>query len=386
MWSYLGTPAISGFFAAPQPVSMPPTQVQDRAPPALNSQPIGGNPPGAVYSHPLAMMGRSNSVDSWSTQGQWMAEQLGNLGNLAPSLLQNQQPTRAPPGQGTLEAGAQPRSIRSSLGNRGGVVRKADGYELFYGMVGDQPAPQAQTAPHGGYPTGTPTVRPCVVKNLCGSETVPMPPRVRHVPPQSVRTSLGNRGGVVRQTNGVEVKKADGYDVFYGIVGSSSTQCATTPRCSRPAVIAPPTSAQPLQKDCATHIAVTKETDQPTVEDRLPIDDSSAALAGVATSDEQDLATVNEEPANTSGDAEWFGSSDQDDISNELRKRLGKLQDIDQMAQQPKSFQQFSMATPACSFAPPKCHGQLTAPSSEGLAPSHFSIATPAASFAPAMH
>merc|ERR1712217_51547 len=115
-------------------------------------------------------------------------------------------------------------------------------------------------------------------------------------------------------------------------------------------------------------------------------DDACVATETDAPSTEPDLDTVNEESANTSGDGEW-GGGDDDEVSNELRRRLGNLQGLGEKQLQPKSVQMFSMATPACSFAPAKAIGQIPDTLAEsGLPPSHFCIATPAASFAPAQH
>jgi len=114
-------------------------------------------------------------------------------------------------------------ALRSALGRRGGVVRRADAFEVFYGLVGDQPG----VAGSKGLQTpclGTDGRTDAAVESTTAlSPEIPFPKASVEVStalspatalPQAhpvLLATLGQRGGVLR--------KSDGYELFYGLVG-----------------------------------------------------------------------------------------------------------------------------------------------------------------------
>jgi len=99
------------------------------------------------------------------------------------------QPNPASPGAALSAA------MKARLGQRGGVVKMSDGFDVFYGLVGDQPAPGSEVRSPVKSTAGLPFASRTKQPNNNGS----------------VATSLVHRGGFVR--------KSDGFEVFYGLVG-----------------------------------------------------------------------------------------------------------------------------------------------------------------------
>mmetsp|Transcript_113086 Transcript_113086/g.365263 ORF Transcript_113086/g.365263 Transcript_113086/m.365263 type:complete len:417 (-) Transcript_113086:546-1796(-) len=260
-------------------------------------------------------------------------------------------------------------SIRSSLGQRGGVVKKSDGFDVFYGLVGDQPAPGVAPLAAASEPS------------LASAAPAPRP---------SIRSTLGQRGGVVR--------KSDGFEVFYGLVGDQ-------PEAPKPArkLRGPGAAAE------ATRTAST-----------------GAAALGAGVEGHEALAQAGSEdgaawPAPRAPCASTFslatpavsyapasGTSPELPVSAESRGVSGLHTAL--AGQIPRSVAQYSLATPAPSFAPGKRAPEHEGDAAGGYSPvpeegvsfdageepgelpgldrlpisvERYSMATPAASFAP---
>mmetsp|Transcript_122878 Transcript_122878/g.244405 ORF Transcript_122878/g.244405 Transcript_122878/m.244405 type:complete len:400 (+) Transcript_122878:50-1249(+) len=100
-------------------------------------------------------------------------------------------------------------AMRARLGQRGGVVKMSDGFEVFYGLVGDQPAHTSVEARSPVKSTAPSLAARSPIKTMSNPSL-----GSRKKQPNnngSVATSLAHRGGFVR--------KSDGFEVFYGLVG-----------------------------------------------------------------------------------------------------------------------------------------------------------------------
>jgi len=225
----------------------------------------------------------------------------------------------------------QPQSsaIRSSLGQRGGVVKRSDGFDLFYGLVGDQPSPQLGGSATVGLPAGASSPPGAAVGSTSLQQTA------------SIRPALGKRGGVVR--------KSDAFEVFYGLVGDQPSNLGPAspikedPRRGSGEEDASPATGQGPPGEAAPEspwaspqrAASEEEAAASTPGPKLAPDPAMFSLATPASSFAPPLGSA------SSGDRS-FGA---DLIAGDLRSRLTA-----QMSKSPVA--EFSLATPAASFAP----------------------------------
>eukprot|EP00416_Gambierdiscus_australes_P030429 CAMPEP_0171091820 /NCGR_PEP_ID=MMETSP0766_2-20121228/35341_1 /TAXON_ID=439317 /ORGANISM="Gambierdiscus australes, Strain CAWD 149" /LENGTH=346 /DNA_ID=CAMNT_0011549989 /DNA_START=33 /DNA_END=1073 /DNA_ORIENTATION=- len=255
---------------------------------------------------------------------------------------------------------AQSASIRSSLGQRGGVVKKSDAFDVFYGLVGDQPG-----RCHGSADST--------------ASALPQPASATAAPSaasqqQSVLPALGKRGGVVR--------KSDGFEVFYGLVGD------------QPATQGSPKPAKEDDDEAPADTAQTQSEEDFVKESqhRVALDAAMFSLATPAASFAPGIGNLQS--------AEMMPTLPENVAAGALLRRLeghGKV-----APQETSTVPEFSLATPASSFSPQTCSGKRwedrdgvdefleelgDLPARLNAVSTHFaadiySIATPAASLA----
>jgi len=206
---------------------------------------------------------------------------------------------------------AAPAAMRARLGQRGGVVKMSDGFEVFYGLVGDQPVPANVEVR-----SSVKSTAPALAAPPCASKPKQLNKN------GSVATSLAHRGGFVR--------KSDGFEVFYGLVGDQ------------------PESGEAGQAEASAGAAECRNSDlgnvvlsDGQVATRLPSVDS-AAMFSLATPAASYAPVSSHVP--TCGDLRLHDREQADAVT-----WLG-APTSDGAQQRPADV--FCMATPATSFAP----------------------------------
>jgi len=214
-----------------------------------------------------------------------------------------------------------PLGIRSSLGQRGGVVKKSDGFEVFYGLVGDQPE-----ATCGPTTIGTAAAQTSAVGNSPVQKT-------------SMRPVLGKRGGVVR--------KSDGFEVFYGLVGDQPAEKST----AKDAPEAGGEEEQRAPQDAGAEAPEASATTEPREGEAKQDGGDCRSPSKVAP----DLAAFSLAPPATSFAPGRGGSSAPGMASAAANKLAGGDLNRRLAAQLPKAtIAEYSLATPATSFSPSK--------------------------------
>jgi len=221
------------------------------------------------------------------------------------------QPNPASPGAALSAA------MKARLGQRGGVVKMSDGFDVFYGLVGDQPAPGSEVRSPVKSTAGLPFASRTKQPNNNGS----------------VATSLVHRGGFVR--------KSDGFEIFYGLVGDQPGRAGagqpdagavTAQRCNNDLGEGVPTDGQGAAKAPAADVAAMFSLATP-AQSYAPVSSHSPGCGDLQLEEREEVATIT-----------WHGA---------LLNGRAPQQPVDE----------FCMATPAASFAPVGRFGECeTAP------------------------
>lgn len=239
----------------------------------------------------------------------------------APGEQQEASPVRKSQQLNPVSPGAAPSAaMKASLGQRGGVVKKSDGFEVFYGLVGDQPAPSSVEFQSPVKSTAPALAARSPEKPLSGQRLASRTKQSNNN--GSVAISLAHRGGFVR--------KSDGFEVFYGLVGDQPGRdeagkpeagAITAKRCNSDLGVAVPTdgqgAARPPTADAAAVFSLA--TPAPSY---APVSSHPAGCGELRPEERKEAATIT-----------WRGATMNDAVP-----------------QQP--VDEFCMATPAASFAP----------------------------------
>lgn len=242
----------------------------------------------------------------------------------ASPMRKSQQPSPASPGA------AHSATMKASLGHRGGVVKMSDGFEVFYGLVGDQPAPTSAELGSPVKSTAPALAARSPVKPLSGSSLAPKAKQTSNN--GHVATSLAHRGGFVR--------KSDGFEVFYGLVGDqpgmgeasqAEAGAVTAERCNSDlgelsAVLGQGATGTPPRTDAAAMFSLA--TPAPSYAPGPSHASGCADLRLEDSEEEEEAATIT-----------WLGAPRNDSVP-----------------QRPAA--EFCMATPAASFAPVCLNGE----------------------------
>lgn len=195
----------------------------------------------------------------------------------------------------------------------------SDGFEVFYGLVGDQPAPSSSEVRSPVKSTAPPLATRSPVKPVPGP---PLASRAKQPNNNgSVATSLAHRGGFVR--------KSDGFEVFYGLVGDQPGRgeacqevgaAADTERCNSDLGDLAPTDGQGITRPPTADAAAMFSLATP-AQSFAPVP-SHAPGCEMRLEEREEAATIT-----------WLGAPINDCVP-----------------QQPAD--EFCMATPAASFCP----------------------------------